>query len=1330
MLEVDEVVEFVAYNIPHTRDGRDSLAAAGTRAQQNGFSYSFEPAGNNKWRLRPHFSVPAPSRLHSDRPSWCDERLVVALNDHDCTIVSVCVNGSVISGVAHMAHALSQERASVIRVEYMSSVVDGYLTRSASNAPPRKFILNLYSSVGGDTALITAPELVPSADGETLVALVPPVEQPVAPYWDEDPVADPAMVPHIPNLPHPVRDNAASIAALQEYSLVDMTTEELLLCLPTLTPSAPDIARGTESRLFNLYAHLWAHIEGEADAGIRDGLFIRFMIADFVLFAPSRDTQNTITRMEVTQRFNRLMADDWAWAVPSYFKPVKARKNKEGAREWNRGLMALYEKGELSRISARVFKLGLGGAAHGLPTAAQLESITRSFPAKRLNVPLDVSPIILDDEVDAGEGMDNNVNLGDGTLSKEDLKQQIKNARRMLAPGPDGSRVDHLKVLGLHVKHLGRDQKVLVDKALTAITGVLNLLHSNAFGSDVIRFFASARLYLVPKNNAPRLSDGSVAVRPAQSGGHLRKLAAKQFKVVNRGAVEKFMGDTQVGETRDGLTKLVQMAIHALDTQLGDEDLCLIDNHNAFNEISRELGVHETRRRFPSLAPHLQLMYDSDTDAVFYGLRQGTQLLPQQEGSQQGCVLGGFMFNVASLQLINKLDALLKDKEASNNVRAFARAYFDDASLFARPDRMREALLLLGIEGKRIGCLLNLPKTVIIMGPRGSYDKALADVEAYAQLGLPYVNIRMSPRDVPDNWVYIKKLTDVRHGARLLGGAIGSHAFKAAFYRDLVKSLETEASRLADVQDTTLRLDLFIKCFSRKIDFLFRAFPSCPALTQCRKAFDLLSRDLFSSSVLQIGPDNLHNRAWKQVQFPVDMGGLGARNSPVVRAAAFIVGTLASKEYVDRAFPGHMESLANADSAYADALLAEGETPDELPSLIRSFAVAIQQFNKVVGFDALTSKGLVMRNDLGRASQDTAKEVEKMHEWLGANLSQRILTEKAYKALIFKFLDTNKDTYDIQAWHGKLNSFMANRWLSGRPLSLEGSSFKLSSEEARVELLFWLSIPFHGIIGGNNRPREGVLYDRGALCDCNKPPDERKVGPFGHHFLSCGKGSSGSYMHSAVQKLLDSCRRQAGIRGGMEMKVDNARGERDGDVGFLDDIFPEGSNANGFDKCVVDIIITDVQSAKLAVGANGTVNGSSTMPTATYSRAHPFIAGKIAHKSKCSAATIDRCNSNGFEFRCFAIESTGYCSKDVEAILAHLSKIAASKLVEDTQFEEGEAKRILSKWRFQFSVALRKSHARAILDRIRALKINPVYVTQSRQCLFKSARTVNTWNFV
>ena len=157
---------------------------------------------------------------------------------------------------------------------------------------------------------------------------------------------------------------------------------------------------------------------------------------------------------------------------------------------------------------------------------------------------------------------------------------------------------------------------------------------------------------------------------------------------------------------------------------------------------------------------------------------------------------------------------------------------------------------------------------------------------------------------------------------------------------------------------------------------------------------------------------------------------------------------------------------------------------------------------------------------------------------------------------------------------------------------------------------------------------------------------------------------------------------------------------------------------------MVDIIITDVQSAKLAVGANGTVNGNSTMPTAAYSRAHPFIAGKIAHKSKCSAATIERCNSNGFEFRCFAIESTGYCSKDVEAILAHLSKIAASKQVEDPQFEEGEAKRILSKWRFQFSVALRKSHARAILDRIRALKINPVYVTQSRQCLFKSARMV------
>jgi len=74
--------------------------------------------------------------------------------------------------------------------------------------------------------------------------------------------------------------------------------------------------------------------------------------------------------------------------------------------------------------------------------------------------------------------------------------------------------------------------------------------------------------------------------------------------------------------------------------------------------------------------------------------------------------------------------------------------------------------------------------------------------------------------------------------------------------------------------------------------------------------------------------------------------------------------------------------------------------------------------------------------------------------------------------------------------------------------------------------------------------------------------------------------------------------------------------------------------------------------------------------------------------------------------------------------LSHLAKIAASNLVEDPQFEVAEAKRVLRKWRYQFSVALRKSHACAILDRIRALKLGPGVIIPTRQQLFKTARSV------
>jgi len=112
---------------------------------------------------------------------------------------------------------------------------------------------------------------------------------------------------------------------------------------------------------------------------------------------------------------------------------------------------------------------------------------------------------------------------------------------------------------------------------------------------------------------------------------------------------------------------------------------------------------------------------------------------------------------------------------------------------------------------------------------------------------------------------------------------------------------------------------------------------------------------------------------------------------------------------------------------------------------------------------------------------------------------------------------------------------MANRWLSERPFPFNGLS-KLTSEQARDELLFWLSIPYDGIYRG--KAQAGIFYCAKAKYDCSKPDGNRLIGRFGHHFLSFGRGCSGSYMHDAVQMTLDSCRHQAGIRGGMEMKVD------------------------------------------------------------------------------------------------------------------------------------------------------------------------------------------------
>jgi len=1108
-----------------------------------------------------------------------------------------------------------------------------------------------------------------------------------------------------PNEGQGVIDNLERISLLQKTPFVQMSAEEILLVLPTLCPTPPYLASNLDLFLFQVWGRLAEDMldvlaeEQPEDAEQRlNGLLKRFLLTPFALYAPIAGSRGNLQRSEVRARFNRLMANDWDFCVPAFYRRMVTSTKKPDARTWNHYLDSLYNMGELGRCSARVFAQGFARSERICATADQVRKLTQCFPTARpvqIDEPVPLEPQVLAEHDDA-EDIDD-ATLCEAKVDVPGLLQQIKSMPYLSAPGPLHERVDHLKRLAYNRNNTSDPTVVTLQKAEQALVDVFNLVHSGRATQDFIALFAATRLIAVPKHNADRLQDGSPDVRPVQAGSHLRKIVARRYKQKVRKQVDSVMGNVQLGESQDGLSKMVQIAVEAFNTMQQGEAMAFIDCSNAFNEISRKIGMSEIRRRFPALVPHLSLMYDHTSRTTFYGLKEGVQVLQQEEGSQQGCVFGGTLFNIATLDLYQRLDSVVKGTGEERDDRAFFKAYFDDGTMLASNRKMQEALSLMATEGQTIGCLVNAKKTVVFLGPCGGFSNAMEEVQRYVQLGLPVDNIRIHPSDVNQQWVGYKTKVAKRYGTRFLGGAIGSDAFKGAFYTNLISGLKEQAERLADVSNTKLRLELLTQCFARKIDYLYRCFPVDNHLEWLHKHFDTLTRRMLANLVLHVHGYQVHDRAWRQAQLPINRAGLGLRNASYVRDSAVIGGTLAALDFVEQAFPGHRERLARADADFADDDLRASMSATAL-----SFAKAIKRYNDHMKKQVISSSGLVNNNNLG--SDALLDPGEQGVRYFTTFVTQNILSTKASEVDAADFLASAICPIDVQALHGKMHPFLATKWLSVRPFPIKGLP-TLTAEEMRVELLVWLSIPLTGTpIHGSRTP---ILFRRDARCNCIR--ENNFLGECCAHVFACGVEGSGSAIHTVCQSELDDNRRAAGIGGGKEKGADPDSGKRQGDVAFNGRV---GRQTTQNEKILVDIAVTHPNSAKV----RDTQTNTNVPPSLQYSKDNSFIAGNIRYKSKLSRAERI-CNQHGFDFLPFIFETTGAIHKEAQTFLSDLATRAAQRRVAEESNVDHESERILRRWKFRYSTIIRKAHARTILDRLESLKLHPQPM-DSRRTLF------------
>ena len=141
-------------------------------------------------------------------------------------------------------------------------------------------------------------------------------------------------------------------------------------------------------------------------------------------------------------------------------------------------------------------------------------------------------------------------------VSQEEVMKAIRSARAGAAPGPSGLRYEHLKE-AISTMCPGSGQR-----ALSAITGFLNLLSQGKVPAQVKPYFFGARLFATIK----KVDD----FRPVAVGNVLRRLASKCFAFKSVPEMSAYLRPLQFGI---GVKSGCEGIIHAIRAILEDDDV-------------------------------------------------------------------------------------------------------------------------------------------------------------------------------------------------------------------------------------------------------------------------------------------------------------------------------------------------------------------------------------------------------------------------------------------------------------------------------------------------------------------------------------------------------------------------------------------------------------------------------------------------------------------------------------------------------------------------------------------------------------------------------------
>jgi len=659
------------------------------------------------------------------------------------------------------------------------------------------------------------------------------------------------------------------------------------------------------------------------------------------------------------------------------------------------------------------------------------------------------------------------------TVYSKDVRKVIHAAHRMIAPGIDMLRYEHL------VSLIGRKPEPDVEEAEFSelLTGLVNLMLQGKVPIEVLPVFTGTDLIAIKK------SVDSEDVRPIGMGGVLRKIAAKlAFDYTqSSGFNSNEFSKVQYSLVPSGIEQIVHSFQIGLEKH-PELDRLAIDASNAFNASNRLRALYRIMKTCPAVYPLMRSMYFREGIGWYYGVHEGISEVLSSDGFVQGDAMATWAFNMCINPLIKGIVALIKD-EFGDDTLHFVKFYVDDGTIAAPHHIMLRIIEYITTEGPKFGFNMNKSKGCYMVGLCATNDESIARITALKDIGISEDIIVAHP----DNCLVLED-GKLKYGMKLLGSFVGSKEFIFSSLRKKVVELKIVTKQLMKYPDLQGRMLLFTKCFQAKPNYLFRTLP--PDVT-AEFAFSVKSmQHQILCSIIGCKSLELSEEAYSLACFRVQDGGLGLLLPEEVRHAAYTASFLA--------FCSSDAGIEiNAQEILESSLISgRGWNRND-----------IHHVGQVCKAMLLIELGPPLNREAKLQLLQEFQSLRYSNE-LGTVQSQLTCRLSARR----KFSIKNNLNNTKLAWLVNLENDTAGAWLVTTPVY---KNLAMPREEFRTALRHRLFLPIQGL-------------PLGCVCGCNRNPRVR-VDPTCHHFATgCALQGKRTHTHNAVAACLDDICHHAG----------------------------------------------------------------------------------------------------------------------------------------------------------------------------------------------------------